>query len=358
VTDEELILEGGEEDLLGKEKTFQTKAAVPGQTSAGVQEPVNAATGKQDRTVPSLPTPAGFADSAAKLLQKEPSAATVSQPAAAIIDGYSINFAKNLKEYRSPKLAMLMSLILPGAGQVYAKSTLWAVAFGVIETGIISTGVALSAKSKNVKKQARSYADQHYSPDRFKGYLDSLKQYLSIKEGATGDTIYRSIFSDGSDTAFFTEAQKKSDSYYGDGYIDGGSSSPFIRGWNDVDPDFTSSGFQLESSSPYGIVSGDTSYLLFRKPDSTNRLFGVSGYQQHYDAMLKDSRKWASLSRNTFLSLLFNHLASAVMAGISAKRHNDELLGRESLWRHIEVEQCYVNTGSGTAPAYALQVEF
>jgi hypothetical protein len=74
--------------------------------------------------------------------------------------------------------------------------------------------------------------------------------------------------------------------------------------------------------------------------------------------MLDESRKWANYSRNTFLSLLLNHLASAIMAGIAAKRHNDELLGRESFWHHIEVEPCYVNTGSGTSPGYAVQVEF
>jgi hypothetical protein len=58
------------------------------------------------------------------------------------------------------------------------------------------------------------------------------------------------------------------------------------------------------------------------------------------------------------MSLLVNHVASAVMAGILAKRHNDELLGRESFWRRVGIEQQYVNTGSTTVPGYALQVRF
>jgi hypothetical protein len=58
------------------------------------------------------------------------------------------------------------------------------------------------------------------------------------------------------------------------------------------------------------------------------------------------------------MALLVNHVASAVMAGILAKRHNDELLGKESFWQHIDMKQLSVNTGSGTSPGYALQVRF
>jgi hypothetical protein len=87
-------------------------------------------------------------------------------------------------------------------------------------------------------------------------------------------------------------------------------------------------------------------------------MYGISANQAHYNGILNDSKHWADLSLNTFLSLVINHLASSVMAGIAAKRHNDELLGKESFWQHIDIEQHYVNTGSGTAQGYALQVAF
>jgi hypothetical protein len=357
VTDEELILEGGEENLLNKEKTVQYKPSLPGQsgtTGTGNDSSAAAAAGKQNQGTVSLPTPAGFADSATKTLQASGANAGAPLPAATIESVHSINFARNLKEYRSPKLAMLMSLILPGAGQVYAKSNLWAAAFGVIEVGLISTGVALSAKSTTVRNNAHAFANQHYDTNTYKQYTTYLKNYLHSIHDST--SYSSSIFFDGEDTSFLSEARNKSDLYYNN---INSRTLPYIRGWDDVQPNFTNNGYQIQGSDTtrFGIVT-DTSYLLFLKPDSTNRMYGISANQVHYNSMLDESRKWANYSRNTFLSLLINHLASAIMAGIAAKRHNDELLGRESFWQHIEVEPCYVNTGSGTSPGYAVQVEF
>ncbi|MGA2507793.1 MAG: hypothetical protein ABSF80_09990 [Chitinispirillaceae bacterium] len=361
VTDEELILEGGEENLINKEKTVQYKPSLPGQsgtTGTGNDSSAAAAAGKQNQGTVSLPTPAGFADSATKTSQASGANAGAPLPAATIESVHSINFARNLKEYRSPKLAMLMSLILPGAGQVYAKSNLWAAAFGVIEVGLISTGVALSAKSKTVSNNAHAFANQHYDTNTYKQYTTYLKSYLHSINDST--SYSSSIFFEGEDTSFLSEARNKSDLYYNN---INSRTLPYIRGWDDVQTNFTNNGYQIQGSdtSRFGIVTGpkgDTSYLLFLKPDSTNRMYGISANQVHYNSMLDESRKWANYSRNTFLSLLLNHLASAIMAGIAAKRHNDELLGRESFWHHIEVEPCYVNTGSGTSPGYAVQVEF
>jgi len=354
VTDEELILEGGEEDLLNKEKAVQFKPALPGQTGTARIDSAAAAAGKQNQGGVSLPTPAGFADSATKSLPTAQGASGGTPlPAATIESVHSINFARNLKEYRSPKLAMLMSLILPGAGQVYAKSDLWAAAFGLVEVGIITTGVVLSAKSKKVLNNAHSFADKHYDTSAFKQFTKDLKQYLP----SVGDTssYSSSIFIAGEDTTFLTEARNKSDAYYND---INSRTLPFIRGWDDVQPAFSAiDGYQVSGSDPY---AKDTTYkyLLYFKPDTSNRLYGISANQVQYNGMLDESRKWAGYSRNTFLSLMINHLVSAIMAGISAKRHNDELLGRESFWKHIEVDPCYVYTGSGTSPGYALQVEF
>jgi len=362
VTDEELILDGGEEELLGKEKSLRPKMAV----SAGETAPLpdSAAAGKQTTALPALPTPGAFADSAVR--GAKPTAA-IAAPAAKIENARAINFARNLKEYRSPKLAMLMSLVLPGSGQVYAKSNLWAAAFGAIEAAIITTGFTLSAKAAKVKKQAHGFADQHYDTAAMRGYLDSLKQYLPKLPTTTGvdpdvkaDSIYNKvIFVTGEDSTFFMDAKQRNDAYYG--YLDRGTSSAFIRGWDDVRPAFTSSGFVLDAgdSLRFGkFGESDTSYLVFLLSDSSKTMYGYSDNQIHYDQMLKDSRDWADFSRTTFLTLLLNHVASSVMAGIAAKKHNDELLGKESFWRRINLEQRYVFTGSETATGYALEVAF
>jgi hypothetical protein len=366
ITDEELILEGGEEDLLGKEKSLMTKTKAPagGPTPAAIFDSANAAAGKQNPGILRLPGAVGSADSAALTAPKaSASIAVVPSPAATIENAHSINFARNLKEYRSPKLAMLMSLILPGSGQVYAKSNLWAAAFGVIEVALISTGAALSAKATRIKNHAHAFADQHYDTTKFRQYTTDLKQYLltipNVNPPKNADSLFKLIFGSGEDTTFFSDARKKNDNYYK--YINGGTSTPSIRGWDDVEPTFSPiDAFEGCDTSRFGkfTFQSDTSYLLYLKPNRSNRMYGISVNQARYNGILNDSKHWADFSLNAYLSLVINHLASSIMAGIAAKRHNDELLGKESFWQHIGIEPYYVNTGSGTAPGYALQVAF
>jgi hypothetical protein len=138
---------------------------------------------------------------------------------------------------------------------------------------------------------------------------------------------------------------------------------PFVRGWNDVRPVFSGNDAFESSITPTdqkfeNIPQEGFSYRFRLKSDTTIQRYGVSDLQSHYIGMLTDSRQWSSYSRTTFQSLLINHLISSIMAGIAAKRHNDELLGKESFWQHINIEQRYVFTGSETAPGYALQVRF
>jgi hypothetical protein len=127
-----------------------------------------------------------------------------------------------------------------------------------------------------------------------------------------------------------------------------------------VEPVFTSSGFQYDAAR-FGVYQGDTSttaYLVFLQSDPARTMYGISANQEHYSSLLRDSRNWAGYSRSTFLSLLINHIAASVTAGIAAKKHNDALLGRESVWRRIDFEQQFVFTGTETAPGYVLKVSF
>jgi hypothetical protein len=363
IVDEDLILDGGEEDLL-----IQTKKTPPKTVGTGVAKTADSATAKtsadstgvamdqsgaQNQKPGATPSPNGQA-----ALSEKPQAPPKAAPK--IENARSINFAANLKEYRSPKLAMLMSLCVPGSGQIYAKSNLWAAGFLLVEAVIVGTGVVYSSKSKVQKAKAHKFADTAYSADKFETYTHDLQTNFVNR----GDTTYSSIFFDSSDVLFLRDAKKspgkRSDNFYND---ISSKTSPYVRGWKDVMPNFDGGVFSISDSNIYKAYStktgpNDTNYLVYKNGDIKNASFGFSDYQLHYISMLDESRKLANYSRTAFVTLLINHLASAVMAGIEAKNHNDALLGQESVWQHIDIEQQFVNTGSETVSGYSIGVRF
>jgi hypothetical protein len=360
VVDEELILDGGAEDLLGREKT------VPAKTAAKKDSTSADSTAATAGIIPDSSATAASSDSTSKQPAVSSAAASVTplpkQLAAQtkIEKVRSINFGANLKEYRSPKLAMLMSLILPGSGQVYAKSNWIAAGFLALEAAVFGTGYAIIAKSKTQKKKAHAFADSLYDVSKYETYSEDLKNYLRTQ--GNDEEKANSIFIDSiffGDTAgeqtFLDNARRKNDAYYDDLQ---GQGLTFVRGWKDVEPDFdATTGFKGIDSTRFQTLSGEPGYLVSHKGNN-DQAFGFSENQSTYIDMINKAQSQARTGRNVYLSLLVNHIASAVIAGIVAKKHNDALLGQESVWRRIEVEQNLVNTGSHTVNGYALGITF
>lgn len=359
IVDEELILDGGEEDLLGQTPKSPGKSTgtAPGNAVAANPDSSTDSTARAVMPVSGQnpnPSAATLPPAKAALSGKSPAPKTTPK----IENAHSINFAANLKEYRSPKLAMLMSLCVPGSGQVYAKANWYAAGFLLVEAVIVGTGMVYSSKSNAQKGKAHKFADTAYSAGKFEQYTKDLSSYLTTNAPTRWDTIYSSIFFDSSDVLFLNDANKnpgkRSDNFYND---ISGASSAFIRGWKDVAPDFSEGGFSVDNSA-YHEYSSDSGYYVYRGADKADYRFGFSSYQARYNSMLDESRKLANYSRNAFVTLLINHLASAVMAGIEAKNHNDALLGRETFLRHVDIGQQFVNTGSETVAGYSVGVRF
>jgi hypothetical protein len=361
--DEELILEGGAEDLLDHVKAAPAKSAAAKQGTAPGDSAKTAVL--QD----SIKTPVS-ADSAGMAAQVKPdsgaTAAAVTLPKPkALADNTkiekvrSINFAANLKEYRSPKLAMLMSLILPGSGQVYAKSNWVAAGFLAVEAAVFGVGYAFISKGQRQKHDAHKYADSHFDTLKYKQYYADLENNLkkNFDEEKAKSILIDSIFRSDSTGAqtLLDDMRSKNGSYY-DNLLD--TLTIFVRGWKDVEPEFTAEdGFKNIDTTKFQITSEATPYYVSRK--GTDKIgFGFSQYQLNYIGMINDSRASARIGKNFYMSLLVNHIASAVIAGILAKKHNDALLGEESFWQRIDVEELAVNTGSHTVNGYALGIRF
>jgi hypothetical protein len=296
------------------------------------------------------------------------------KPAAVIADERSINFARNLKEYRSPKLALFLSLLVPGLGQAYSKKYLKTAIFGIAEAAIIGVGVNLRLKGKDLKSAAHDTADAYFSASNLWDFYNSLDEFLSKDSAVMSDSSIPHIKGDAIwDSAGFADAAaSKSNSYYDEiGHDDG---SAMVRGWKDCEPafDYGSSEYNLDSSGysyAYADVTPDTFWLLSRynqnavnQPADTvpieGYIWGYSQKQQQYIDMIADSRNYYKISTGVFYLLVVNHVVSAIDAMITAKAHNDELLGKQSMWRRINLDQQIAMTDRGVTSTIGVRVRF
>ncbi len=340
-TEEELILDGGAEDLLGGTKAAKTPDTLTKAAQSGTNAQIEK-TNDQKK----------IEETAIEPVQKEAAPVkVVKEKNSKIENPNSINFARNLKEYRSPKIAMLMSLVLPGAGEVYAKNGVRAAIFGVLEAGIIGTGVAYAVKGSREIDDAHEYADQHYKIEAFRTYYNRL-----TRKFPKADSVISTFYSEKPGNF-----SKSSDSYYDD---IGDQSGPYVHGWDDAAPKVDEN-FQLLDSIYHKAASDsiiDSCFYFFKGTDSTGEVygkaFGFSENQKKYVDKVSKGNKSYKISKNVFTLLLINHIMSAIDAGICAKAYNDKMLGKQSLWQRISIEDVAVNSGSGIANGYAFQLRF
>lgn len=341
--DGELKLDGGEENILDAVKPVVTKSG------SGVKDStISADSATQSASVDS--SVAGQAETVnLNVEQSKTESVFVKKNADPQNIGAtgSINFARNLKDYRSPKVAMLMSLLVPGTGQVYAAHHSWKAAiYGAVEVGMIATGVAINLKGKKGLKDAHKFADQHYS---FQKYLD----YQNALINNVDSTRYKEeIFPFRSDSLFYENAVLRNEDYYSD--LKEGV-SPYVNGWDDAKPGFDENLIPVDPE--YNSLQ-DTSYLVFKGTDSLHVAYGFSDNQKKYQSKVSKADDYFKKSSLVLTLMLVNHIVSAIDAGFSAKAHNDRLLNKQTVWQHIGLEQICVSDGGRMAPGYALKVRF
>jgi hypothetical protein len=138
-----------------------------------------------------------------------------------------------------------------------------------------------------------------------------------------------------------------------------------IPGFVEDDPAYTYKyePFQVPASLDSGEVGNDTVWMLIQIDKISgdtiaDKIYGYSPRQLEYGDMLSKSNEYYRISTNLFFVLIANHIISAVDAMISAKAHNDELLGRQSLWRRINLDQQVAFTDAGIRSSFGVRVRF
>jgi len=345
--DEELILDGGEEDLLGPSKTQNAAIVnVPSDQNTVVNDELNtdsttSVSSESEKTGNTLPTP--------EQLVRSPVVQN-----ARIEDMESINFAQNLKGYRKPLTAMLLSFLVPGAGQLYCHNSLKTSIFGVVEAAIIGTGSAVYAKGKKDYKKSYTFADQHYYGSKVNDYYQKLVERYD-------DSIAKAIFLDVSIDTFVSMVESRDKNYYS--FIDD-PNQPYIRGWDDVTPNFTEGTDFTPIEPGYKNYKGagdglDSTYLIYRTGDDSSKfVFGYSKNMEEFQRMQNKADKKLKVAKGVFTTLLVNHIMSMIDAGLTAKAYNNQLLGKETFWQRINIKEKNVKSGSKLIPGYALEIRF
>jgi hypothetical protein len=310
----------------------------------------------------------------------EPVAAPADAGPVVIEDGRTINFAQNLKEYRSPRLAMLLSLIVPGLGQAYSRSYVKAGAFGASEIAIISVAAYFNWLGKSKKRDAHRFADEHFDINKLRDYDMQLRQEFQrridlpeLPENESERIIDWTYFPP-YDDEFYNAANKRQTYFYESirgvfftpGWKDNEPSLDDILALRDDDIITVTDGSQYMLHNAAMITAWpDYFYRITRIRDAAgNRvseglLLGHSNYQTKYDKMVRDANSYHDAVNYTLYALLLNHIASAIDAGFTARAYNAKLLGDDrSVWNRLSVEQQYVFTGSDLSPGLMLKVRF
>jgi len=295
-------------------------------------------------------------------------------------DGRTINFAQNLKEYRSPRLAMIMSLFVPGLGQAYSRSYVKAGAFGAAEIAAIGVAVYLNSVGKSKKSEAHKFADEHFDIRQLEAYDIKLRQEfqrrIDLPEGDSArilDWLYFPPYDDD-----FYDAAKNRQTYFYESI----RGTFFTPGWIDNEPSLSEILNAFDNDPEAVFTAGDGSqYMLYNTatisafPDHFYRitrildaagkkvfegpLLGHSNYQAKYDSMVRDANSYHAAVNYTLYALLINHIASAIDAGFTARAYNARLLGNDnSVWNRLSVDPHYVFSGSDVSSGLALRVRF
>ncbi|MEE9161459.1 MAG: DUF5683 domain-containing protein, partial [Candidatus Neomarinimicrobiota bacterium] len=261
--------------------------------------------------------------------------AQVLQPAGAP-DSAALNAVDvNHPDYKYPGRATLMSLVVPGAGQLYARRIWKTVLFLGIEAAAISAWSSYSQQGADQTEVFEQFADDHWD---FRLWLTTASLYQTGQWGEGDGQVYvgpdgthhleffvdmdedgrPEIFGNTSDNAqriFQILASPDTLAHLhikknGEYYENIGKYNQFFSGWDDADP-FTSL-IEERDSGPIAISVNRSNYLGQRT--EANRLKSVVGY--------------------AVSALMFNHVISAMDAIFTASRWNREHARRISarLW--------------------------
>lgn len=192
---------------------------------------------------------------------------------------------------KSPRKALLFSAVIPGAGELYAKSYIFAAAFLAVETTLWLMYNKYQKKGEDLENEFEDYADDHWRLEIYEAWLgsDEAVQNGLNEESERTHTLPRDEN---------TDEVIKTQQYYE--MI--GKYNQFYAGWDDSGWSF--SGGTLTPDGSY-------SYSDIRSP-----------VRLKYMDMREDSNIQLKNATTMVSIVILNHIVSAVDAAWASYRYN------------------------------------
>lgn len=249
-----------------------------------------------------------------------------------------------------PGKALLLSAIIPGTGQFYAKSPFWGAAFLALEIGAWAGVATFHAEGMDLEKEYKAYVDKYWTyyddyDDPSMPYFDygtaeeeftylEYEYYVATTVGhdTHGEFVGSLETWEGKTwsqkqyylpTVGFTHEldPKDKDQQY---YEMVGKYDQFAAGWPDAD----------DQDDPF--IDNTTGQATWRFSTLNTR-------RETYLNMRKDSNDALDMSKNFTMVVLTNHLISALHAGFTVTRHNKKLAREQSIEGAFQLEPRRIN---------------
>lgn len=190
-----------------------------------------------------------------------------------------------LPGYKLPKRALLFSALIPGAGELYAKSYLKAAAFFLVEAGAWTFCGIYNKKGNEKEDEYQQFANEKWNPMKWSSWYENIPE------------DQRKSFTHASHMEELIKENRKTQQYFE--MI--GKYAEFVVGWENVPSDLT-----------YEQI------LDYRR----NQCEIADQYMQ---LRAKSNDLFEKARTGTTIAML-NHLLSAIDAAWTAKIHNNRLL--------------------------------
>ena len=270
------------------------------------------------------------------------------------------------RRYRSPRKAFFLSLMIPGAGQVYCGSYVKAGLFAATEIGLgVAWWKVAIVESRNKEREAEKYAAEHWRQQRYEEswariYSDTVSVTNAMMSASAPnrlsycDALYGAGSSSPADSACL-EAPGARYGLHSGQFSVGGTSSAAAGAWSGDSVQSYWSRNVKDMTSFYDLVGRYDEFASGWEDNSTNvspsdvqafyylvtdndpstvpgNLWGTSAMRAHYLSMRSRSDQLARMEKWFLGGMILNHLVAAFDAALQASRMNRSLLELQTSW--------------------------